>query len=76
MDDSIKTKNLNIRTTEGEYKRIQEFAKFQGQTMSGFILALVRSHIETWEDIQDYKKSMAEDEPKYSLDEVKERLEL
>ena len=73
MDNAIKTKNLNIRTSEADYKRIQEFAKFQGVSMSGFILDLVNEYIENWEDIRDYKKAMAENEKTYSLDEIAEK---
>jgi len=73
MDNAIKTKNLNIRTSEADYKRIQEFAKFQGVSMSGFILDLVNEYIENWEDIRDYKKAMVENEKTYSLAEIAEK---
>jgi len=76
MDNEIKTKNLNIRTSEADYKRIQEYAKFQGMSMSGFILDLVNEHIENWEDIRDYKKAISENEKTYSLSEIAEKNDL
>jgi len=76
MDDAIKTKNLNIRISEADYKRIQEFAKFQRMSMSGFILDLVNEHIENWEDIRDYKKAMESNEKTYSNKEVMKKLGL
>ena len=76
MDDVIKTKNLNIRTSEGDYKRIQEFAKFQGKSMSGLILDLVNDFIENWEDVRDHAEVMGRNENSYSMEEMAEKYSL
>ncbi|MDR2108401.1 MAG: DUF1778 domain-containing protein [Coriobacteriales bacterium] len=53
---TAKTKHLNIRTSEDEYRRISEFARFQGKTLSGFALESMWQQIEDWEDIQAVKE--------------------
>jgi uncharacterized protein (DUF1778 family) len=49
---AAKTRHLNIRTSEDEYRRISDFARFQGKTISSFALEAMWQQIEDWEDVQ------------------------
>jgi uncharacterized protein (DUF1778 family) len=53
---ATKTKHLNIRSSEDEYRRISDFARFQGKTISSFALESMWQQIEDWEDIQAVKE--------------------
>lgn len=58
-----KTKHLNIRTSEDEYRQLKDFAHFQGKTLSGFALDAMWAQIEDWEDlkaVKEYEKDKAE----------------
>ena len=71
-----KTKMLNIRTTEENYQAVQNVARFEGKSISDFVLDTIIEKLEEWEDVQairDYEKDVAGGRVKYySLDEVLE----
>ena len=71
-----KTKMLNIRTTEDNYQAVKNIARFEGKSISDFVLDTIIEKLEEWEDtqaIRDYEKDMADGRVKhYSLDEVLE----
>jgi len=52
---TTKTRNLNIRTSEDDYNAIKNFAAFQGETLSRFVMNAALEKIEEWEDIQAVK---------------------
>jgi predicted DNA-binding protein len=80
MGTVTKTKNLNIRTSADEYVAIQNIAKFNGQTMSAFVLNLVHDYLDDLEDIkafEDYKKAKKRGDVKLiSWEQVQKDLEL
>ena len=71
-----KTKMLNIRTTEENYQAVQNIARFEGKSISDFVLDTIIEKLEEWEDtqaIRDYEKDVADGRVKYySFDEVLE----
>jgi len=75
-----KTKMFNIRTTEENYQAVQNIARFEGKSISDFVLDTIIEKLEEWEDVQairDYEKDVAEGRVKYySLDEVLEDCDL
>ena len=50
---ATKTKTINLRTTEDAYSAIKEFADFNGQTITDFMLEAAISQIEDYEDLRD-----------------------
>ena len=70
---AIKSKSMNIRTTEQEYDAIKAYAEFKGETVSSLILNAFREQIEEWEDIKDAEKVLSRNEPKSSWADVKKR---
>jgi uncharacterized protein (DUF1778 family) len=77
---TTKIKNLNIRTSADEYAAIKRIAKFNGQTMSGFVLNLIHEYIEDLEDIkaaEGHEEAKARDDVEYvSWDKVQKNLGL
>jgi len=73
---ATKTKMLSIRTTEENYQAVQNVARFEGKSVSDFVLDTIIEKLEEWEDIQairDYEKDVTEGRVKYySLDEALE----
>jgi uncharacterized protein (DUF1778 family) len=57
---SVKVKNMNVRTSEEEYRRIKEFARFQGKTLSAFVLDAVWERMNDWEDRAAVEEYMAD----------------
>jgi uncharacterized protein (DUF1778 family) len=53
---TAKTKHVNIRTSDDEYKRLMDFARFQGKTLSSFALDAMWEQIEDWEDMKAVKE--------------------
>ncbi|MDR1028416.1 MAG: DUF6290 family protein [Clostridiales Family XIII bacterium] len=71
---ALKTKTLNIRTTEEHYNAVQNLARFEGKSVSDFVLDAVIEKIEDWEDLQairEYEESVSDGSVKYcTLDEI------
>jgi predicted DNA-binding protein len=69
-----KTKMLNIRTTEENYQAVQNVARFEGKSISDFVLDTIIEKLEEWEDaqaIREYEKNANNGRVKYyTLDEV------
>jgi len=60
---AIKSKILNVRTTEQEYDEIKKFAAFHGISMTDFVLESVYERMADLEDIQavrEYEKEKSE----------------
>ena len=65
---SAKTKIINVRTTEDDFLAIQNFARFQGKSVSAFIMDTIWEKIEEWEDLKaigDYEDAKARDKIEY-----------
>jgi uncharacterized protein (DUF1778 family) len=78
MGQAVKTKTLNVRTTEEAYKTVQDIARFQGMSVSAFIMDAIWKQIEDWEDIQaieeyERQKAAGKEIKYYSLDEIIEK---
>ena len=73
MSALVKSKNVNIRTTEREYDAIKRFADFHGKSISSLVLDLLYENIEDWEDIRDAKEVINANEPFISWEEVKRK---
>jgi uncharacterized protein (DUF1778 family) len=61
----VRSKILNVRTTEDEYSEIKKFAAFLGVSMTDLVLGSVLEKIENWEDIQavhEHERDKAEGE--------------
>jgi predicted DNA-binding protein len=59
---------LNIRTTEENYQAVQNIARFEGKSISDFVLDTIIEKLEEWEDLQairEYERSVAEGKVKY-----------
>jgi uncharacterized protein (DUF1778 family) len=69
----IKSKSINIRTTDSQYESIKELAEYRGTTISALLLDSVWNQIEDWEDIRDYAEEMQKDEPRTSWTEVQQQ---
>jgi len=57
-----KTKHMNIRITESEYKKIKQFADFSGKSISALMLDAIWEQMEYQEDLADiaeYEKEKA-----------------
>ena len=60
---AVRSKVLNVRTTEDEYNEIKNFAAFQGLSVTDFVIESVLERIEDWNDVQavrEYEKEKAE----------------
>ncbi|MDR1068419.1 MAG: DUF6290 family protein [Clostridiales Family XIII bacterium] len=78
MNTVAKTKHINIRTTEQEYRAIQSLANFRGKTISSLIVDALWDQVEDWEDlraIENYEKCH-QDEPTISHDALMKELGL
>ena len=75
-----KTKNMNIRLAENEYKAIKHFADFNGKSVSALMLDAIWEQIEYWEDMRavtEYEKEKASETLiTYPWEEVKRELGL
>jgi predicted DNA-binding protein len=56
IGSAVKTKNMNIRTSEDELIRFKDFARFQGKTLSRFAIDAMWEQIEEWEDLAAVKE--------------------
>jgi predicted transcriptional regulator len=57
-----KTKHMNIRVAENDYKKIKQFADFNGKSISALMLDAIWEQIEYQEDLADiaeYEKEKA-----------------
>ena len=48
-----KTKHMNIRVAENDYKKIKQFAEFNGKSISALMLDAIWEQIEYQEDLTD-----------------------
>lgn len=66
MDSTVlKTRTLNVRTTEEDYAAVQDCARFEGKSVSAFILEAIWEKLEDWEDeqaVRDYERRCASGE--------------
>ena len=66
-----KDKQLVFKLYEHEHEQIQEFAKMQGKTVTGFIMDLIREEIENIEDEKDVRAVLNSNEPSISWAELR-----
>ena len=67
----VKTKQLVFKLYEHEHEQIQEFAKGQGKTVTGFIMDLIREEMESIEDEKDVRAVLNSSEPSISWAELR-----
>lgn len=58
----VKTKQMNIRVPETDYRKIKQFADFNGKSISSLMLDAVREIIEYQEDLSDIEEYEKEKE--------------
>ena len=66
-----KDKQLVFKLYEHEHEQIQEYAKGQGKTITGFIMDLIREEMENIEDEQDVRAALNDNEPSISWAELR-----
>jgi len=57
-----KSKHMNIRVAENDYKKIKQFADFNGKSISALMLDAVWEQIEYQEDLSDIEEYEKEKE--------------
>ncbi|MCL2202969.1 MAG: hypothetical protein FWB88_03405 [Defluviitaleaceae bacterium] len=67
----VKDKQLVFKLYEHEHEQIQEYAKGQGKTVTGFIMDLIREEIESIEDERDVRAVLHSNEPSISWAELR-----
>jgi len=67
----VKNKQLIFKLYEHEHEQIQEYAKEQGKTITGFILDLIREEMENIEDEKDIRAVLNGNEPSISWAELR-----
>ena len=66
---------MGVRFSEEERSWIEEFAKFNGKTVSEVIREAVLEAIEDAIDVHEYKKALEEDDgARYTMEEVMREL--
>lgn len=66
-----KDKQLVFKLYEHEHTQIQEYAKEQGKTVTGFIMDLIREEMENIEDEKDLRAVLSSNEPSISWAELR-----
>lgn len=68
---------LTIRMADSEKLRLEEYAKFQGKSVSGLVREMIALRIEDEEDAQAIREYEAEEKKgsrrRYTLDEIAKR---
>jgi len=72
----VKDKQLVLKLYEHEHEQIQEFAKGQGKTITGFIMDLIREELESIEDEKDVIAVLNNNEPSISWAELRKETSL
>jgi len=67
----VKDKQLVFKLYEHEHEQIQEYAKGQGKTVTGFIMDLIREEMENIEDERDVRAVLNDNEPSISWAELR-----
>jgi len=70
----VKDKQLVFKLYEHEHEQIQEYAKGQGKTITGFIMDLIREEIESIEDEKDVRLALNSNEPSISWAELRKEM--
>jgi predicted DNA-binding protein len=70
----VKDKQLVFKLYEHEHEQIQEYAKGQGKTITGFIMDLIREEIENIEDEKDVRAVLNSSEPSISWAELRKEM--
>ena len=71
----VKDKQLVFKLYEHEHEQIQEFAKSQGKTVTGFIMDLIREEMESIEDERDVRAVLNSSEPSISWAELRKEMD-
>ncbi|MCL1787835.1 MAG: DUF6290 family protein [Defluviitaleaceae bacterium] len=51
-----KTRHMNIRVAESDYKKIKQFAEFNGKSVSSLMLDAIWEQMEYQEDVADVEE--------------------
>jgi predicted DNA-binding protein len=59
----LKEKQVSFKVSSHEYDTIHTIAQTCGKTLSSFLLEFIHEQIENWEDEQDIKEVLNNNEP-------------